>query len=84
MFERKMVVFVAMIGERKGGKRKKSFFNSTSIILRGNILCISYSSSPGLESHCSKSKKKNLEMERLFEGFFCVNSDFFGEKIERA
>ena len=58
MFERKMVVFVAMRGERKGGKRKKSFSNSTCIILRGNILCISYNSSPGPESYCSKSKKK--------------------------
>ena len=41
MFERKMVVFVAVRGERKGGKRKSLFFkkkNSTSIILRGNIL----------------------------------------------
>ena len=26
--------------------------------------------------------KKNLEMERLLEGFLCVNSDFFEEKIE--
>ena len=26
MFERKMVVFVAMRGERKGGKRKSFFF----------------------------------------------------------
>ena len=40
MFERKMVVFIAVRGERKGGKRKSLFFffNSTSIILRGNIL----------------------------------------------
>ena len=39
MFERKMVVFVVVRGERKGGKRKFSFFfNSTAIILRGNIL----------------------------------------------
>ena len=41
MFERKMVVFVAVRGERKGGKRKSLFFfflNSTGIILRGNII----------------------------------------------
>ena len=83
MFERKMVVFVAVRGERKGGKRKKSFSNSTYIILRGNILCISYNSSLGLESYCSKSKKKKMEMKRLLEGFsFCVNSNFFGKKIE--
>ena len=73
MFERKMVVFVAMRGERKGGKRKKSFSNSTCIILRGNILCISYNSSLGLESYGSKSKKKKkLEMKWLLEGFFFV------------
>ena len=38
MFERKMVVFVTVRGERKGGKRKKSFFNSIGIISRRNIL----------------------------------------------
>ena len=75
MFERKMVVFVAVRGERKGGKRKKPFFNSTGIILSGNILCISY---------CSKSKKKNWRLRGCWRGFFCVNSDFFGEKIEIA
>ena len=49
--------------KRKEGKRKRYFFNSTDIILRANILCISYNSSSGLEIYCSKSKK-NLEIER--------------------
>ena len=58
----------------KGRKDKKKpffffFFNSTGIILRENILCLSYSSSSSLESYCSKSQK-NLEKERLLEGFF--------------
>ena len=84
MFERKMVVFVAMRGERKGGKRKKSFSNSTCIILRGNILCISYNSSLGLESYGSKSKNKKKIGDEVAVGgvFFCVNRNFFGEKLE--
>ena len=72
MFERKMVVFVAMRGERKGGKRKKSFSNSTCIILRGNILCISYNSSPSLESYCSKSIKKKFGDGEAVKGVFFV------------
>ena len=67
----------------KGRKEKKSFLNSTDIILRGNIICISYSSSPRLESYCSKSKKKIRDGEVVGGVFFLgVNSDFFGEKIE--
>ena len=31
MFERKMVVFVAVRGERKGGKRKSLFFFNSTI-----------------------------------------------------
>ena len=43
MFERKMVVFVAVVfvavrRKRNGGKRKKYFSNSTGIILRGKSL----------------------------------------------
>ena len=73
MFERKMVVFVSMRGERKGGKRKKFFFfNSTGIILRGNILCISYNSSPSLESYCSKSIKKKFGDGEAVKGVFFV------------
>ena len=73
MFERKMVVFVAIVfvamrGERKGGKRKKYFFNSSGIILRGNIICISYSdcySSLQAWRVTVANLKKNLEIERL-------------------
>ena len=37
MFERKMVVFVAVRGERKGGKRKSHFFFLIQPLI-GNIL----------------------------------------------
>ena len=56
----------------KGRKEiKVFFFNSTGIILRGNILCISYNSSPGPESYCSKSKKKIGDGEAIGVVFLC-------------
>ena len=57
---------------RETEEREKSlFFNLTGIILRGNIFCISYSSSPGLESYCSKSKKKFGDGEVVGGVFLC-------------
>lgn len=72
--------------ERKE-REKKYFFNSTGISLRRNNVCISYSDCySALQAWrvTVANLKKILEIERLLEGCFCVNSGFSLQNLEMA
>ena len=80
-----MLPFERETDEQKREEERKRFFFFFFFNLAGYIFKIKYSldmlqCSPYLESYYSKSKK-NLELERLLEGFFCVNGDFFLQKV---
>ena len=79
------VVFVAVRREIKGGKRKNYFFNSSGIILMRNNICKSYSncySTLQIWRATVANLKKNLEMERLLDFIFSVNSGFFLQNLK--
>ena len=73
--------------KRKGMRVKELFFYSTGYYFKCEYCLdvlqylLQYSSCK--ESYCSKSKK-NLEMGRLLEGFFCVNNGFSLQNLEIA
>ena len=73
--------------KRKEGKRKKYFFNSTGINLRRNNVCKIYSDCySALQTWRATvaNLKFFLEIERLLESWFCVNSGFSLQNLEMA